>query len=159
MDKPRSASDKIRPFLEAMERSINRVRHQRLQESGEVNAAAKAPSSNGHRGGFSASSPSAPSPSPATPAPPAAPSARPASHPAHPYGGGHPHAALQRPAALHDDAVIGAPASPHRNPAQPDSGPGGDSADKPQRLKAKPKRPSSFSDASLDANRYRSQAG
>jgi hypothetical protein len=152
MDKPRSASDKIRPFLEAMERSINRVRHQRLEESGEVKPASNAPASNGYR---AASGMPGSSSSPAIPGRPA-----PQPSPASPLqGGGHTYAAPQRPTLGHDDAVIGAPSSPHRSAVEPAPQAGGENTDKPQRLKAKPKRPSTYSDAAFEANRYRSQAG
>ena len=39
MDRSRPASDRVRPFLEAMERSIDSVRRQRLEDSGELTPA------------------------------------------------------------------------------------------------------------------------
>ncbi len=114
MDRTKAASDRIRPFLEAMERSIDDVRRKRMQESGESPAPLMSPS---------------PTPSTGESSPTG--SYQPTDHPSPPT-----------PSTGADEAL--------------DSGP--DDAP-PVRLKARPKRPSAFTNSPYERDGYRSQAG
>jgi hypothetical protein len=120
MDNTQAASDKIRPFLEAMERSIDRVRSRRMQESGELSAPTPA-------------APMANAPAPSNPSP---------------------ERFAQR---MQSSTQTPAPPAPPATPVAPASTNSDDAP--PPRLKARPKRPSSFTNTSYEQDNYRSQAG
>lgn len=113
MDRTRAASEKIRPFLEAMERSIDQVRRKRMQDAGELEVQPA----------------SIPSPGPSSPSEAAS------------------------------DGIT------HRDPpkASPLTPPGSASTNSddasPPRLKARPKRPTAFTNTAYEQDNYRSQAG
>ena len=113
MDRTRAASEKIRPFLEAMERSIDQVRRKRKQDAGELDVQREA----------------APSP---TPSPPGGSTSEDLTH-------------RELPKA----SPLNSPVPP---PANSDDAP-------PPRLKARPKRPTGFTNNMYDQDSYRSQAG
>lgn len=143
MERTRSASDKIRPFLEAMERRIDKVRRDRLEESGESDV---------HATGRSGGHPNGRPPGTAYTNGPTTPTHQSAA----------PNPSPSAPAASNDEAVIGRPHGTSANPASnPSNNEDGEDAENkpPQRLKARPKRPSAFTNRPFDQDNYRSQAG
>lgn len=112
MDRTRAASDKIRPFLEAMERSIDQVRRKRMQDAGEMDVPQEL----------------APSPRPSSPS------------------------EVTSESLTHRDPPKASPLNTQVPPATNS----GDAP--PPRLKARPKRPTAFTNNAYDQENYRSQA-
>ncbi|TVQ53965.1 MAG: hypothetical protein EA377_06680 [Phycisphaerales bacterium] len=116
MERNQKTADRVRPIIEAMEQSINRVRRERLRGDHPGDSPGEKPVTNG-------------SPPPSTNGPAA-------NGPSGPVSSGNPGPGT--PSAAPSDQNTGSEKGPHGHPNPSEQ------QDSPPRLKAKPKRPNPF---------------